>query len=239
MKRKAVVSMLLSSLLAASLVGAAAPASAGKKASGPQVVGTDDAGDWGDGTIPAELGAAMGQDLVKAEIGMADKDTINFIIKLAQLPANGGAPEVSRYIWGLSVDGEYVELDGKWSNYSRGACDPTSGQCPPPRDPGMQPFLVRGNCGMVEGGNVTTCEELGIVKASFDTASASITIPVPAALINAKPGSKIAPGSSSFTSGAGGNIIAVVSAFLSLNNPAGLDAMLVTKTFVVSSGKKK
>lgn len=241
MKLKAVVSMLLSGLLAASLVSAAAPASAGKdkKASGPQVVGTDADGDWGDGTIPAELGAAMGQDLVAAEISMADKETINFILKVAELPSSGGAPEISRYIWGLEVDGEYVELDGKWSNYSRGACDPTSGQCPPPRDPGMQPFLVRANCAAVEGQNVTTCEEVGVVKATFDTATGTITIPIPAAMINAKPGSKIAPGSSTFTSGAGGNIIAVVSAFLSTSNPAALDAMLVTKTFVVSSGKKK
>ena len=239
MKRKAVVSMLLSGLLAASLIGAAAPASAGKKASGPQVVGTDEAGDWGDGTVPAELGAAMGQDLVGAEISMADKETINFVLKVAQLPPTGGAPEVSRYVWGLQVDGEYVELDGKWSNYSRGACDPTSGQCQAgPRDPGMQPFLVRANCGAVEGQNVTTCEEVGIVKATFDAAEGSITIPVPAAMINAKPGSKIAPGTSDFTSGAGGNVVAVVSAFLSTNNPAALDAMLVTKTFVVSSGKK-
>lgn len=229
MKLRKLLALIGTAALATSLVAGPVTAKPGKAT----VVAKDAEGDWGDGTVPAEFGAAMGQDLIGAEIAMADKKTINFVIKVASLPPNGGAPEISRYIWGLMVDGDYVELDGKWSNYSRGACDPTSGQCPPPRDPGMQPFLVRANCGSIEGQNVTTCEEVGIVKAAFDAAAGTITIPVPADMINAKRGSKITAGSSSFTSGAGGNIIAVASAFLSVNNAATLDAMPVTKTFVV------
>jgi hypothetical protein len=230
MKGRKPIALLVAGLAAMALMAGSAPSAFGAPKN--TVVAKDAANDWGDGTAP-QVGAALGQDLVGAEIGMADKKTINFVIKVSQLPPNGGVPELSRYIWSLAVDKKYVELDGKWSNYSRGACDPTSGQCPPPRDPGMQPFLVRANCGNVEGQNVTTCEEVGIVEGVFDAAKGTITIPVPAALINAKKGSKITPASSSFTSGAGGNIVAAPSAFLSINNPSQLDAMAVTKAFTV------
>ena len=227
MKARALIALALTGLLVAAIT---APAVAGK--SKATVVAKDAEGDWGDGTIPAQVGSALGMDLVGAEIS-GDSKTINFVIKVAGLPPNGGTPELARYIWSVNVDGEYVELDGKWSNYSRGACDPTSGQCPPPRNPGMQPFLIRANCKLADTGTVTTCEEVGIVQAVFDAAAGTITIPVPGDIINVKKGSKITAGSSDFTSGAGGTIIAVVSAFLSTNNPATLDAMLVTKTFVV------
>jgi hypothetical protein len=97
----------------------------------------------------------------------------------------------------------------------------------------MQPFLIRANCVLADAGTVTTCEEVGIVQGVFDAAAGTITIPVPGELINVKKGSKITGGSSDFTSGAGGNIVSSPSAFLSVNNAAQLDAMLVTGTFVV------
>lgn len=239
MKRKPLVALLLSGLVAASLVGASAPASAGKKgkkASGPQLVGEDVADDWGAGVDPTlqPLGDALGQELTTAHIAMNGKDKIDFIIGLNSLPPTGGVPEITRYIWDMNVDGEFVELDGKFTNYSRGACDPTSGQCPPPRDPGMQPFFVRGNCGAVEGTGVTTCEEIGIVQGVFDAAKATVTVTVPMKLINAKPGSKITPGTNIF----GGSIAAVPSAFLTADAMP-MDSMALLKTFVVSSGKKK
>jgi len=177
------------------------------------------------------LGDALAQDLTTASIG-GDAKTITFQIGLNSLPPSGGIPEITRYVWSLQVDGNYVELDGKFTNYSRGACDPTSGQCPPPRDPGMYPFLIRGNCTSVEGQSVTTCEELGIVSATFDTATATIQIPVPASLIKAKPGSKITVGNSTFTTTAGGPIVAIPSAFVS-NTASPMDTMQITGTFVV------
>lgn len=237
MKRKAVVSMLLSGLLAASLVGAAAPASAGKKASGPVVVGTDEAGDWGSnsaaGSDIAPIGDTLGQDLTGASIAMNGTDKVDFIMSVNNLPASGGVPEISRYTWDMDVDGEFLELDGKFSNYSRGVCDPTSGQCQAgPRDPGMQPFFVRGNCAANEA-NVTICEELGIVKGVFDSAKKTITVTVPLDLLGAKSGSKITPGTNIF----GGSISATPAAFVT-SNYMPLDTLTVTKTFVVSSGKK-
>jgi hypothetical protein len=191
-------------------------------------VGEDASGDWGANVDPtiAPIGDALGQDLVGAEIS-GDSKTLNFIIKLNSLPPSGGVPEISRYTWDLNVDGKFVELDGKFTNYSRGICDPTSGQCPPPRDPGMQPFFVRGNCAANEA-NVTICEEIGIVQASFDAAAGTITIPVPGKLIGAKKGSKITPGTNLF----GGSISATPAAFVS-NTAGPLDFMTVTKTFVL------
>jgi hypothetical protein len=214
-------------LIAALALGASAvsPASAKGKA---KVVGKDAAGDWGSNVDPtlAPLGDALGQDLTGASIAMGKKKTVLFTIKLASLPPWGGWPEISRYTWNFQINGKLRELDGKWTNYSRGICDPTSGQCPPPRDPGQQPFFLRGNCTSTQ--NVTTCEELGIVNAVFDVENSMITIPVPMKMLGAKPGSKIQPGSNIF----GGSISAAPSAILTSGNFP-MDTMTVTKTFAI------
>ena len=236
MRLKTFVAMILAALMCVGLVAGSAVAK--KKKSGPVQVAEDVAGDWGSdnatGEDMSQAGDAAGMDLIAAEIGMADKATVNFTIKVNSLPSSGGTPEVARYIWSVDVDGEYVELDGKFTNYSRGACDPTAGTCPPPRDPGERPFAVRANCTVVGEGAapVTTCEEVGIVQATFDLDTASIIIPVPLKMINAKKGSKIGPGSSSFTSDAGGTILAIPSAFLSRADMP-RDGMTVTGTFTV------
>lgn len=226
---KKTIALVLTALVGAALfVPAAASA---KKAKGPVVLGTDVAGDWGSNVDPSigPVGDALGQDLVEAAIEPKDKTTLNFIITVNSLPPVGGAPEVTRYSWDFNVDGEAVELDGKFTNYSRGVCDPTAGSCPPPRDPGMQPFFVRGNCGVAaDGTSVTVCEEIGVVQAAFDAAAGTITIPVPLELIGAKKGSKITPGVGLF----GGTVEAAHSAFLtSAAGPA--DALTVLKTYVV------
>jgi hypothetical protein len=231
---KKVAAFLTLALLAGTVLAPTVQAGKKKKAKGPKVVAKDAEGDWGEnsaiGSDGAAIGDALGQDLVEGLIEMADKETVNFILKLTSLPAFGGWPEVTRYVWGLTVDGEYVELDGKYTNYSRGACDPTSGQCPPPRDPGQQPFLVRGNCTQVE--SVTTCEEIGVVQAEFNPEEASITIPVSLEMLGAKRGSKIVLGTSEFASGAGGPILAMPSAFFT-NASMPLDAMQMEGTFKV------
>ncbi|HEX2296247.1 MAG TPA: hypothetical protein VHN37_13185 [Actinomycetota bacterium] len=46
----------------------------------------------------------------------------------------------------FTVEGKHLELDGKFTNYSRGACDPAAGSCPPPVTPASSRFLVRGEC---------------------------------------------------------------------------------------------
>jgi hypothetical protein len=235
MKKSTLAALMSLALVAGLLLAPVQSASAGKKKkkSGPVVVGEDPAGDWGSNVDPniGPAGDAMGQDLVGAEIGMADAKTINFIIKVNMLPPNGGMPEFTRYTWDFSVDGkDQLEIDGKWTNYTRGACDPTSGQCPPPRDPGMQTFLVRGNCHVeaLVATNFTICEELATVTGIFDPAAGTITIPVPMANIKAKPGSKIAGAMGTFST----TINAAPAAFAT-SSAMPMDGLITTKTFVV------
>lgn len=232
MTYKKASAIALAAIMAVSLFGpSAALAKKKKKAKGPFVMGTDPAGDWGASTDPAiaPLGDLLGQDVVEAAIEDASEN-LNFIITVNALPATGGAPEITRYTWDFVLDGEPLELDGKWSNYSRGACDPTAGSCPPPRDPGQQPFLVRGKCTTEDlvATTFTFCEELSKVQAIFDPAKGTITIPVPKADIGAKPGSKITPGTNTFA----GSLSAAPSAWATYGTFP-MDTMVMTETFVV------
>ena len=233
---KKIVAVALTALVGAALF---VPATASaKKAKGPVVLGTDVTGDWGSAAAPdpalvgpfAQLGNELGMDLTEAAIGPgAEQGTLNFVISVAKLPSQGGTPEVARYSWDFTVNGEEYELDGKFTNYSRGACDPTAGSCPPPRDPGQQPFFLRGECVVEPTANVTTCKELAVIQATFDAAKGTITIPVTLEQISAKPGSKIAPGVGIF----GGTIEAAPAAFFSRSDmPA--DTLTIAKTYTVT-----
>lgn len=227
--KKLVIGMVAALLLIIPTAGAEETAETAPYAATVEV-GVDDAGDWGGSPEEHAVGEALGQDLTKASIGMPTADTVNFTINVTKLPGNGGVPEVSRYVWDMLVDGKFVELDGKWTNYTRGACDPTAGACPPPRDPGTQPFFIRGNC-VAGQGNVTTCTEIGRVKATFDAATGTITVPVPAALIKAQPCSVIEPGPNLF----GGTVSATPAAFVS-SSAAPNDTLLIETLFQVPSG---
>lgn len=145
---------------------------------------TEAAGDWGDGGDQAAIGSALGQDFEAAYLEYVD-DTIIFTLDMTELPAPGGMPEATRYGWSFRYNDLHLELDGKFTNYSRGACDPTAGTCPPPRDPGMAPFLIRGNCYQDSSTPITLtlCEELANVSATFDPADGTITVPIPAAAL--------------------------------------------------------
>lgn len=227
--RTRTVSLVLSLCLLAVLPTSAAGANSAK----PVVVGTDDAGDWGSGVDPgiSPLGDAVGQDLVEASVGMADKSTINFIIKVNALPPTGGIPEFTRYNWDLYVDGEPFQLTGGFTEYLRGTCNPLhTDSCPPPQDPGQGAFFVRqGPCTVG-----ADCFVLDIVNAEFDAGEGTITIPVPLEVVGGKPGSKIAPGATIF----GGTVYAAPAALVS---QASLphDIMMVDKTYTVPGGKKK
>lgn len=205
----------------------------GKKRSGPVVVGTDDAGDWGSnaGLPVAPLGDVLGQDLVEASIGMIDAATIGFVIKVNSLPPAGGVPEFSRYNWDITVDEEPFQITGAFTDYLRGVCNPLhTGTCPPPKDPGMAPFFIRqGPCTVG-----ADCFVRAVVNATFDPGAATITIPVPLEVLEAKPGSKIGPGATLF----GGTIYAAP-AVLVTQAALPNDTMVVGKTFVVPRGKKR
>lgn len=221
-------------VIAALAAGPPAPAAPkGKKRAGPVVVGTDDAGDWGSnaGVPVAPLGDVLGQDLVEASIGMTDPVTIGFTIEVNALPPTGGVPELSRYNWDITVDGEPFQITGAFTDYLRGVCNPLhTGSCPPPQDPGMAPFFIRqGPCTVG-----ADCFVRAVVNGTFDAGAGTITIPVPLEVFGAKPGSKIGPGVTAF----GGTIYAapaVLVSYASLPN----DTMVVAKTFVVPRGKKR
>jgi hypothetical protein len=172
----------------------------------------------------AELGHALGADLRQASISMPDAETVQFTIGVHNLPALGGTPEAIRYTWDMNIDGVVAQLDGKFSNYSRGVCDPTSGQCDPangnmPRDPGERPFFFRGNLNALDlaATQFNAMEELAVIPADFDTTEHTITVAVPVEIINLLEGvefgpcSQITPGTGIF----GGTIETAPSAFVS------------------------
>ena len=220
----------LTVLLAGSLALTWAVPSGAKKAKAV-VMGTDSESDWGSNVDAglSPIGQQLGMELTEASIAPAGKGSLNFTIKVAALPASGGIPEFVRYVWTVTVDGDLVQLDGKFTNYHRGACDPTAGTCPPPRDPGMAPFMVRANC-TDNGGAAVTCEEIGIVNGEFDAGAGTITVPVPLEMLGAKPGSKIAHGIQPGSNFAG--VWAIPSAWASQGNMP-LDELVLTKTYVV------
>lgn len=199
--RTKIFALGLVAALAATLTAVPSHA-AKKKAPKPMVVGTDPAGDWGsnvNATI-SPLGENLGQDLVKATLFKKDAKTLNFIIQLSALPPTGGTPEFTRYTWEFTVNGRPMQLSGAFTDYIRGICNPTynPSKCPPPRDPGQTPFFIReGECAVGTDG-IRPCEEKAHIKAAFDQAKATITVPVPMKAIGAKPGTKIGPGASLF-----------------------------------------
>lgn len=228
MKKRALLALVMAVSVTAALGSPASfAAGKGKKKSGPLVIGTDEAGDWGanvDRSI-APLGNALGQDLVEASIGLADKETLNFVIAVGSLPPIGGVPEISRYTWDFAVDGTGFQLSGAFTEYIRGVCNPlTTGTCPPPRDPGAAPFFLRtGDCTV--GG---VCEEAALLHATFDPATSTITIPVPLEVLKAKPGSKVTPGATLF----GGTIYSAPGVLVT-TTAFPHDILIANKTFTV------
>ncbi|HEU4480911.1 MAG TPA: hypothetical protein VFS18_03420 [Actinomycetota bacterium] len=239
--KKLTLSLLVLALVAAFVAPSGLAAAKGKKKkkkkpAGPTVVGIDDSADWGGNVDPtfAPIGAALGQELVEASIEMADAKTVNFIIKVAGLPPTGGIPEFVRYSWDFTVNGDAFGMSGNFTDYARGVCYPAhTDSCPPPRDPGMQPFYVRqGPCTIGTGG-LGECNLMATVQATFDAAAGTITIPVPVEAIGAKPGSKIGAGINSVF---GGTVFSSPSA-VTANANGPHDTMAVDKTFVVPKGK--
>lgn len=198
----------------------------------PTVVAMDPADDWGstvDGSLQP-LGDGLGQELVEASIGLADATTLNFIIKVNSLPSNGGVPEISRYNWDITVNSTAFQLTGGWTEYLRGICNPLhTNSCPPPQDPGQQPFFIRqGPCTAGD-----ECHVLARVQATFDAAAGTITIPVPMEVFEAGPGSVIATGVSSF----GPALYAAPAVFVS-QGMLPSDTMVMDGTFTIPSDEE-
>jgi hypothetical protein len=225
MKIKTALSALLIVALV-SVLGASAVPAAAKGKGGPVVLATDPADDWGSNAgVPAPLGDVLGQEITEAQMH-SDGKNVHFIIKLNSLPPNGGVPEASRYNWDFTMNGTAFQLTGGWTEFLRGVCNPliTSGGCPPPQNPGLQPFFLRqGPCTVG-----AECAVLATYQATFDPAAATITIAVPFKDIKAKPGAKIGPGASTF----GGAIYAAPAALVS-STGAPADIVIITKSYKI------
>lgn len=224
--KKIIAVGITASLLGLVLVAGPQAVAGGKK--GPVEVATDDPADWGanvDATI-APAGTPLGMELLGAAIGLSDdKKAINFIIKLAG-PSSGGAPELVRYGWEFTVDGNAFQLNGGRTELLRGMCNPltTDPACPPNvGDPATLtnfPFFVRsGPCTVG-----AECVVNAVVNATFDVAENTITIPVPLEVVDAKLGSKIGPMGGLF-----GAIYAAPGALVT-NASVPHDAIMLTKT---------
>lgn len=223
--------LLTALVLAVSVAALVAPAASAGKAPKPVKVGTDDSADWGSNVEAAlaPVGAALGQELVEASIGMGD-GTVDFVIKVAGLPPTGGIPEFARYSWDFTVNGEAFGMSGNFTDYARGICYPAhTDSCPPPKDPGQQPFYIRQGPCTIGSGGLGECNLVATAKATFDVASGTITIPVPVDAIGATPGAKIGPAANSVF---GGTIYASPAA-VSANANGPHDTMTVLKTFKV------
>jgi hypothetical protein len=97
----------------------------------------------------------------------------------------GGTPEATGYGWSFAYNGDEYELARKFTNYSRGACAPTAGSCPPARGPGVGYLSLRGNCTTsTHGANLTLCEELGGVNDIFDPEDGTISILLGAEMVS-------------------------------------------------------
>lgn len=224
--KKLIAIGITASLLGLVLVASPSAVAGGKK--GPVVVATDDPADWGanvDATI-APAGTPLGMELLGAAIGLSDdKKAINFIIKLAG-PSSGGAPELVRYGWEFTVDGDAFQLNGGRTELLRGMCNPltTDPACPPNvGDPAKLtnfPFFVRsGPCTVG-----AECVVNAVVNATFDVAENTITIPVPFEAVGAKLGSTIGPMGGLF-----GAVYAAPGALVT-NASVPHDAIMLTKT---------
>ena len=214
-------------ILTCVLVALAIPAGPAAAAPKPTVLATDPADDWGSNAESGlqPVGDFLGQELVGASISMADKKTINFIISVNSLPPWGGMPEISRYNWDFTVDGDAYQLTGGFTEYLRGICNPLhTDSCPPPRDPGPQAFFLRqGPCTVG-----ADCFLLATVNATFDPGAGTITIPVPLEVVKAKPGSKIGPGVSTL----GGSVYAAPAALVSYGDLPN-DTMTILKSYTI------
>ncbi len=214
--------------LVVGLVAPAGVAGAQKKPAKPVVVATDDPADWGANVDPtiAPAGTPLGMEILEAAIGLSDdKKAINFIITLAG-PSAGGIPELVRYGWEFTVDGNAFQLNGGRTELVRGMCNPltTDPACPPnvgdPVTLTNFPFFVRSGACTVGA----ECVVNAVVNATFDVAANTITIPVPLEAVDAKLGSAIGP--------MGGLFGAIYAAPGALVTAAAVphDAIAITKT---------
>ncbi len=156
--------------------------SVGNAAPSPISVGEDPEGDWNSDPNLAMVGSGIGQDLTGGAVAMPDTDTVEFIISVAELPP-ADSTVTGVYGWGFRAGKEQRTLV---------SCGHPVEECE-----SRSNFKVFGECtdsttnvGPLEIPE-TSCEVLGEVPATYDIASATITIPVTLETLGAAPGSRL------------------------------------------------
>lgn len=164
-----------------------------KKASGPVVLWEDAAGDADIGTGGGQS-PPLGVDLAGAEM-VKNGDNLEFTVTHHDMPPVGSMPEAARFLWAFSVDDNLYRFTVK--SFDIGKPDVVGGQTTDRvgRVDATGHFRLEGECardatlpvGMVN------CPPVEYLEGSFDPAKMAFTIIVPLELIEAKPGSVIAP----------------------------------------------
>lgn len=151
----------------------------------------------GDADVGQGLGASIpgGWDLTKGTIAKNGAN-LEFTVTHADMPPVGSAPEMSRFLWNFTVDGEPYRLTVK--SVDIGKPDAASGQTSDRvgRVDTEGHFRLEGECvtdSSLPLGRVN-CPPLEYLEGSFDPASMSFTVIVPLKSIKAKTGSLVGPG---------------------------------------------
>ena len=181
----------------------------------PTVVATDPAGD---GPVIAEASAAAGIDLLRADVWQSDAawPYLEFRWEVSDLPspetAPGSVPEVLRYSWSFTVDGERYQLSAKLTNQAgtTSVVDPLG-----PATHVGRAFELLGDCGdpvpAVEAAD--SCRHLAWLDGSFDVTEEMVSIRVP---VGSSAAPDIAPGAVLETTQTDGGLAPSIAAAYSL-----------------------
>jgi hypothetical protein len=151
--------------------------------------GDADAGQGAGASIPG------GWDLIGGTV-VKNGANLEFTVSHADMPPIGSAPEMSRFLWNFTVDGEPYRLTVK--SVDIGKPDAVGGQTSDRvgRADVTGHFRLEGEC--VTDASLplqrVNCPPLEYLEGSFDAATMSFTVIVPLASIKAKTGSIIGPG---------------------------------------------
>ncbi|HYH27507.1 MAG TPA: hypothetical protein VEA19_01880 [Actinomycetota bacterium] len=137
-------------------------------------IGTDPAGDFGSPDLPTNP-----YDLLEAQIGQLDaaNGDFTFVLKVADLFASGGVPEVVRYTWDFGIDmgGDspvLLQIDGKLTDVIRN------------QSANVPAFQLRGNCAPDPNApTVIVCQKIADLTAEMIASSDEIFVDVPRAIV--------------------------------------------------------
>jgi hypothetical protein len=175
--------------IAALTVGVIAPADAGKPTKMWEDVADDaDLGQGLGGSLPGGWDLAGGTIVKKGA-------NLEFTVTHHQMPPSGSAPEFTRFIWNITVDGEPYRFTVK--SVDIGKPDVAAGQTTERvgRVDVMGHFRLEGECTTTTTGiGFVNCPPLEYLEGTWDPGAMSFTIILPLKSVKAKTGSVIGPG---------------------------------------------